>query len=82
MRRQLLVFLLLVIMIAIGGYLAGCATGGAQPHMNSALNELRSARSDLDAALADKGGHREKAIGLVDQAISEAQAGIDYANAR
>jgi hypothetical protein len=51
----------------------------AQPHMQNALDSLRSARSELVAALPNKGGHRERAISLVNQAIGETQAGIDWA---
>ena len=59
----------------------GTAIGVAiadQPHMHNALNDLRAARHQLDVAEADKGGHRVTAIGLVDQAITEVQAGIEY----
>ena len=79
MRNRVFVFVLLVIITLAGGHLAGCATGG-QPHMNAALDELRGARSELEAANSDKGGHRAKAIGLVDEAIAEVQAGIEFAN--
>ena len=79
MRHRVLLFVLLLIIVLVGGWLAGCATGGGQPHMEAALDELRSARSELDAAMTDKGGHREKAIRLVDDAIAEVQAGIDFA---
>ena len=48
-----------------------------QPHMEAALNFLRSARSDLDKANADKGGHRANALRLIDQAIDEVKAGIE-----
>lgn len=80
MRSRPFVFVLLVIITLTGGYLVGCATGG-QPHMNAALSELRAARSELEAAVEGKGGHRERAIALVDEAIVEVQAGIDFANA-
>jgi hypothetical protein len=79
MRHRVLLFVLLLIIVLVGGWLAGCATGSGQPHMQAALDELRSARSELDAAAADKGGHREKAMRLVDDAITEVQAGIDFA---
>ncbi len=49
----------------------------AQPHMTAALSDLRAARAELNAAMHNKGGHRETAIGLVDQAMSEVKAGID-----
>jgi len=47
-----------------------------QPHMQAALDALKSARNNLDKAEADKGGHRAKAIDLVKQAIDEVNAGI------
>ena len=51
---------------------------GAQPHMEAALGLLQNARGELQAATPNKGGHRERAIGLVDQAIAETKGGIAY----
>ncbi len=51
-----------------------------QPHMKAALDHLKSARSNLDRATADKGGHRAKAIELVNKAIDEVNAGIAAAS--
>lgn len=48
--------------------------------MLNALNALRNARASLVLATPNKGGHRERAIQLVDQAITQTQAGINYAN--
>ena len=48
----------------------------AQPHMQAALQHLRSARTQLQKATHNKGGHRVKAISLVNQAIDEVQKGI------
>jgi hypothetical protein len=48
-----------------------------QPHMQNALSALQSARDSLNRSDADKGGHRVKALGLVNDAISEVQKGID-----
>jgi hypothetical protein len=48
-----------------------------QPHMQAALEFLRSAKSDLERATTDKGGHRVNAIRLVDQAIDEVKKGIE-----
>jgi hypothetical protein len=48
-----------------------------QPHMQAALDYLRNAKSDLERATTDKGGHRVNAIKLVDQAIDETKKGID-----
>ncbi len=52
--------------------------GFDQPHMRAALEHLQSARSNLEAATEDKGGHRVKAIDFVDKAIEEAREGIEY----
>jgi hypothetical protein len=71
--RSLFIFLLLV------GYVAGCATGSGQPHMQAALDHLRAARNELSSATSDKGGHRERAMSIVDQAVDEVQRGIDFA---
>jgi hypothetical protein len=48
----------------------------AQPHMQAALSALQTAKAELEAAIPDKGGHRVKAIALVNDAITEVHAGI------
>lgn len=55
---------------------------GAQTHMQNALGALQSASSELQQAAANKGGHRERAIDLVNQAIREVQAGMNFAAGR
>lgn len=50
-----------------------------QPHMRAALDALRNAKRHLELAEADKGGHRVKAVELVNGAITETEAGIAYA---
>jgi hypothetical protein len=52
---------------------------GAQPHMTETVTLLQSARAELSAATPNKGGHRERALGLIDQAIGEVRAGIAFA---
>ncbi len=52
---------------------------GAQPHMAETLGLLQSARSELARATPNKGGHRERALGLIDNAIGEVRAGIAFA---
>jgi hypothetical protein len=49
-----------------------------QPHMQSALEALRNAKRELGEATSDKGGHRVRAIRLVNQAIGEVERGIRY----
>ncbi len=48
-----------------------------QPHMQSALDHLNQAKSNLESATSNKGGHRVKAIGYVNQAIDEVKKGIE-----
>ena len=79
MNRRSILFPGLFILLLIVGYLAGCATGGGQPHMQTALDNLNTARSELQAADANKGGHRERALGLINNAIDQVQRGIDFA---
>ena len=52
------------------------AAGPDQPHMQAALTNLETAKTNLQQATADKGGHRAKAIDLVNQAIDEVKKGI------
>lgn len=52
-----------------------------QPHMQAALEHLRKARAELDAAIPDKGGHRAAAIKATNDAIKHTEEGIAYANA-
>ena len=48
-----------------------------QPHMKAALEFLRNAKSDLERATTDKGGHRVNAIRFIDQATDETKKGIE-----
>jgi hypothetical protein len=61
--------------LVAGGYVAVRATA-AQPHMVNALNALQTAKTELQAATPNKGGHREIAIDRVDQAINQVKLGI------
>jgi hypothetical protein len=72
-RQKLLIGVLLVSTFGVGYAL------GAQPHMDAALALLANARAELIAALPNKGGHREAAIALVDQAMVQVREGIAFA---
>ncbi|MGZ7081023.1 MAG: hypothetical protein ACXVJT_16530, partial [Thermoanaerobaculia bacterium] len=69
---------LLLTVVLVGGFVAGRASA-AQPHMTLALDHLGKARHELEVALPDKGGHREKALELTKAAIAEVNEGIEYA---
>ena len=47
-----------------------------QPHMQAALEQLRAALAQLEAAVPDKGGWRVKAIQSTKAAIAQTQNGI------
>ena len=51
-----------------------------QPNMVAARNSLNAALDELNKAAPNKGGYREQAIGMVQSAITEVNAGIDYGN--
>jgi hypothetical protein len=46
--------------------------------MKAALGHLQAAKSELDAADNDKGGHRRKAIRAVNEAIEQVEKGIAF----
>ena len=75
MRRVIPGVGLAAIVLAMTAY----AVPPDQPHMEAALGNLNTAKSELQAALRDKGGHRGKAAGLVSQAIGEVNKGIAFA---
>jgi hypothetical protein len=50
-----------------------------QPNMESARTNLQKARAELQAAEPNKGGHRARAIDLVNAAIGEVNKGIKFA---
>ena len=54
--------------------------GEAQPEMTAAIQNLQQARQNLQSGSHDKGGHRARALQLVNQAIQEVEAGIRYDN--
>ena len=72
-RRHLAV--VAVVVIAAVSFASGCVVA-AQPHMQNALGALQNARSELQVAEANKGGHRVTALHLINEAIGKVQAGI------
>jgi hypothetical protein len=70
---------LALILACGGGEVVVRSAGAGQPHMEAAIDHLQQARVSLDRAEPNKGGHRERAMELIDQAINEVNAGIEYA---
>ena len=73
--RRRVMFAASAAMLLGAGFMAGGVVA-AQPHMMNALHALENAKSQLQEAAADKGGHRVNAINLINQAIGEVNAGI------
>lgn len=76
MRRSVIRVALLTLVLAVG-FIAG-QLSAAQPQMQSALRHLRAAKADLNRATSDKGGHRAKALDLVNEAINEVERGVAF----
>jgi hypothetical protein len=53
--------------------------GPDQPHMQNALTALENAKDSLEKATTDKGGHRNKALDYVKDAIKEVKKGMEAA---
>jgi len=68
--------IVLVIGILIGGAIGSWAAIN-QPHMKAALEALKSAKTELEMAEHNKGGHRVKALELVEKAIVQTKKGIE-----
>src|SRR5258705_10173669 len=73
--RDRFVKAIVILAVAGGAFAAGLAYA-AQPHMEAALNALLTAQTELKVAEHNKGGHRVKALELVNSAIAQVQAGI------
>jgi hypothetical protein len=52
--------------------------GQKEPHMSAAYGHLEQAKSELERAKPNKGGHRERALQLVDQAMQQIREGEKY----
>jgi hypothetical protein len=66
-----------LLVLVLGSGLVRPAAAGEQPHMRSALVNLKAAKGQLEKSSVDKGGHRVKAIELTQQAIDEVQKGVE-----
>ena len=63
--------------MALSFGMLGAGTAYAfQEHMFNARNDLQNAVNELNMAEHDKGGHRETAVGLAQQAINQVNMGI------
>ena len=65
--------------MVIGGLAISFSADANQPNMQAALVSLKQARAEMQQARPNKGGHRERALGFINSAIAETEAGINYA---
>jgi Ni/Co efflux regulator RcnB len=83
-RNRVLVFVSAIVMAASlaswSGSQSKVQAQERQPHMQAALRHLKEAQEELRAAEHDKDGHRANAMNLVESAITEVDAGIQYAD--
>jgi hypothetical protein len=77
MKLHRLVIALLVITAIASGFVAGRATAD-QPRMQAAIGHLKLARTELEHADRDKGGHREAALKYTNDAIAECERGVRF----
>lgn len=75
--RSRIVVAFLLCAVLISGFVIGRASAD-QPHMQAALEHLRMAKGELDKAEEDKGGHRVKALKMVNEAIAQVEKGIEF----
>lgn len=73
--RHFRIYALIFAGMLLGAGLTGTALA-VQGRMLAARDHLNAAYAQLNLATADKGGHRVKAMGLVQQAINEVNMGI------
>jgi hypothetical protein len=48
------------------------------PEIHRAIHKLRTAKSDLEKAADDYGGHKAKAIAAIDAALEELHAALEF----
>ena len=68
-----------VLLVVFGLVTIAGATPPDQPFMEAARADLQKAKTELNLATRDKAGHRAKAADLVNRAIGQVNAGIQYA---
>jgi len=78
MRSQILA-VFTVLLVAIGLVYAQTRHMAIhEPHMSAAYGHLEQARAELERATPNKGGHRDRAMQAVDQAMRQIEEGEQY----
>lgn len=66
--------------VAVSLAFSSIAFADPQPVMKEGLEQLQKAKETLKKGTTDKGGHRVKAIELIDKAIEQLEKGIKFDN--
>jgi hypothetical protein len=78
MRNRILA-VLSVLLVAIGLVVAQTHRMAIhEPHMSAAYGHLQQARAELERAAPNKGGHRDRAMQAIDQAMQEIEEGEQF----
>ena len=77
-RRFASLLAVFLVTVFVSAAVAPATSAADQPRMQAARADLNQARAQLQQALSNKDGHRVKAIGYVNSAIAEINAGIAY----
>ncbi len=80
MSRKTLFFGLSTALVGMALGAAGTIALAKQGHMEEAYHHLQGAKEELQKADHDKGGHRDKALELVNRAMAEVQTGMQFAH--
>jgi len=79
MRNRIIgVLSTLLLLAGMGLFAQNREMARQEPHMSAAIGHLQQAKEELQRAAPNKGGHRERAIELVNQAIQQVQQGEQY----
>jgi hypothetical protein len=67
-----------LIVVAVFAAMNATSIKADQPRMQKAIEYLRAARAEIQAASRTKGGHRTTAVEHINRAIQEVEKGISY----
>ena len=65
-------------LVTVFAAMIGTSMKAEQPRMQRALELLRQARTEIQAATPTKGGHRTTAVEHINRAIEEVEKGMAY----
>lgn len=77
-KRIIGVLSTLLLLAGMGLFAQNREMARREPHMSAAIGHLQQAKEELQRAAPNKGGHRERAMELVNQAIQQVQEGEQY----